>query len=217
MYGGRKLGPADPVSFFGYLFGAITVVLVLTVLPFGFAALVADWWRNPTPLGVYLQPWVGGVGIGLVCLIFIVITLSASQRISAERQRRTLDSLLLIPRERSAILFAKWQASILSTRRFGWCLALVWLLGSMAGAINPFALPLLLAACMAYTALAASLGLWLSCMNKTNLRAMLSALLAGLVVFSGPGILFPLLTGTPLGDTSPYEKVRWGPGWLTTA
>jgi ABC-type transport system involved in multi-copper enzyme maturation permease subunit len=213
VYGGRRLGPADPLSFFGYMFGVVTVVLVLTVLPFGFAAIVAEWWRHPTPLGELLQPWVRGLSIGLVCLIFIVIVLSASQRVSGERQRRTLDSLLMIPSERSAILFAKWQASILSARMFCGCLAAVWLLGSIAGAINPFALPLLVAAGMAYVALAASLGLWLSTVNKTNLRAMLSTLLAALIVLSGPGILFPFLTGTLLVDPSPSAKTHWG-AWL---
>jgi ABC-type transport system involved in multi-copper enzyme maturation permease subunit len=213
VYAGRRLGPPDPVSFFGYMFGVVCVVLVLTVLPFGLMAMLANFWHDPTPMGKNLQPWIRGIGIGLLCLILIVITLSASQRVSGERQRRTLDSLFLFPVDRSAILFAKWLGSILSARTLGWCLAAVWLLGLVTGAINPFALPLLAAAALAYAAMMASLGLWVSTVNTTNLRATLTAFLAGLVVIVGPGILDPFLTGTSAEYNSPYERVRWA-NWV---
>jgi ABC-type transport system involved in multi-copper enzyme maturation permease subunit len=187
--------------------------LVLTALPFWLMALLADAWRDPKPLGERVQPWIRGLGIGLASLIFLVITLSASQRVSGERQRRTLDSLLMIPTDRSAILFAKWLGSILSAHTLCWCLAAVWLLGLVTGAVNPFALLLLASAVLVYTALAASLGLWFSTVNKTNLRATLSALLAGLLVLAGPGILFPLLTGTSVESHSPFERGHWA-NWL---
>jgi ABC-type transport system involved in multi-copper enzyme maturation permease subunit len=209
VHAGRSLGPPDPVSFFGYMFGVVSVVLVLTVLPFGFMAMLTNVSHDPTPLGKNLQPWIRGIGIALLCLILIAITLSASQRVSGERQRRTLESLFMFPVDRSAILFAKWQGSILSARMLGWSLTGIWLLGLVTGAINPFALPLLAAAALAYAAMMASLGLYVSTVNTSNLRATLTAFLAGLVVIAGPGILFPFLTGTSVESNSPSERVRW--------
>jgi ABC-type transport system involved in multi-copper enzyme maturation permease subunit len=191
------------------MFGVVSVVLVLTVMPFGLMAILAKLWHDPTPIGKILQPWIRGIGIGLLCLILIVITLSASQRVSGERQRRTLESLFLFPVDRSAILFAKWLGSILSARTLGWCLTAVWLLGLVTGAINPFALPLLATAALAYAAMMASLGLWVSTINTTNLRATLTAFLVGLIVIAGPGILFPFLTGTAVEPNSPYERADW--------
>jgi ABC-type transport system involved in multi-copper enzyme maturation permease subunit len=209
VYAGRRLGQPDPVSFFGYMFGVVAVVLVLTVLPFGLMTMMANLWRNPQQLGEHLQPWIRGIGIGLLCLILLLILLSASQRVSGERQRRTLESLFLFPVDRSAILFAKWQGSILSARTLGWCLTAVWLLGLVTGAINPFALPLLAAAALAYAAMMASLGLWLSTVHNTNLRATLTALLVGFIVIAGPGILAPVLTGTSAEYNSRYERMDW--------
>jgi ABC-type transport system involved in multi-copper enzyme maturation permease subunit len=209
VYTGRKLGPPDPVSFLGYLFGVVSVVLVLTVLPFGLTTMFLDLWRHPELVGMNLQPWIRGIGIGLVCVILLVITLSASQRVSGERQRRTLESLFMFPVDRSAILFAKWQGSILSARTLGWCLIAIWLLGAVSGAINPFALPLLAAAALAYAAMMASLGLCVSTVNNTNLRATLTALLVGLIVIAGPGILVSVLTGTSVESNSPYGRVRF--------
>jgi ABC-type transport system involved in multi-copper enzyme maturation permease subunit len=213
VYAGKRLGPPDPVSFFGYMFGIVAVVLVLTVLPFGFMAMLTNVSHDPTPLGKNLQPWIRGIGIALLCLILIVITLSASQRVSGERQRRTLESLFMFPVDRSAILFAKWQCSILSARSLGWCLTAVWLFGLVTGAINPFALPLLAAAALAYAAMMASLGLWVSTVNTTNLRATLTAFLAGLLLIAGPGILVPFLTGISVESNSPFERVRWA-NWV---
>jgi ABC-type transport system involved in multi-copper enzyme maturation permease subunit len=208
VHAGRRMGPPDPVSFFGYLFGVVCVVLVLTVLPFGLMAMFGDLWLHPEHLGVRLQPWIRGIGIGLLCLIFLVITLNASQRVSGERQRRTLESLFMLPVDRSAILFAKWQGSILSARTLAWCLSGIWLLGVVTGAINPFALPLLAAAALSYAAMTASLGLCVSTINNTNLRATLTALLAGLIVILGPGFLVSVLTGTSVESTSANERVR---------
>jgi ABC-type transport system involved in multi-copper enzyme maturation permease subunit len=209
LYAERRFGPPDPISFFSYLLAIITFITALTILPIGFTALVAESWNKSIPLGEHTQPWVRGFGIGLSCLLLLIIALNAAHRVSRERERQTLETLFTIPSDRSIILFLKWLASILSTRSLWWCLLTVWAFGLLTGGMNPFALPFLVAASLVYAGFVASLGLWFSTFNKSTLRSTLFTLLSALVLIAGLNILLKFITGVPLGAQMVHGRSRW--------
>jgi ABC-type transport system involved in multi-copper enzyme maturation permease subunit len=135
------------------------------------------------------QGHIGGIEIVLTCILLLMIALSASRRVSRERERRTLDQLLLLPVSADAILFAKWLGSILSVRRLAWVFGAVWALGAATEALNVFAIPLLAAATAVYASFAACLGLWFSTAKGSTLRASLFTVLATLLFLAVPSAL----------------------------
>jgi ABC-type transport system involved in multi-copper enzyme maturation permease subunit len=161
-------------------------------------------------LGEGAHSWIRGIGIALACVIFLLVGLSAAGRISREREKRTLESLLMLPLERSAILFAKWWGSLMSARWLACGFAVIWVVGILTGGLNLYAVPLLACAILVYTAFVASLGLWFSTVNRSNLRSNLFTLLAVLVLIVGPGFILRTLTGDLLIGPS-----RFHPTWAS--
>jgi ABC-type transport system involved in multi-copper enzyme maturation permease subunit len=122
-------------------------------------------------------------------VLLVIVALSASQRVSLERERRTLDSLLVLPVGIDAILLAKWLGSILSVSRLGWLLVPIWIAGILSGGLSVIALPFLAAAMIVYVSFVASLGLWFSALSGSTMRATLFALLVAVVFLAVPGAL----------------------------
>jgi ABC-type transport system involved in multi-copper enzyme maturation permease subunit len=145
------------------------------------------------------------IGACYVCGLFLCFALSASYRVSRERERRTLESLLTIPREASEILFAKWLASILTFRSLLYVLAAIWVSGLATGGVHILALVYLVLAVAVYAALAASLGTWFSVACRTSFRAILYTGIATVPILLGPGVLLRLVTHTTLAD----DKAPW--------
>jgi ABC-type transport system involved in multi-copper enzyme maturation permease subunit len=140
------------------------------------------------------------IGAGYICGLFFCFALSASYRVSRERERQTLESLLTIPCEPGEILFAKWRASILTFRRFVYLLGGIWLMGLLTGGVHILALPFLVLAAVVYAALAASLGTWFSVACRTSFRAILYTGIATLPILLGPGVMWRLVTHTTMAD-----------------
>jgi ABC-type transport system involved in multi-copper enzyme maturation permease subunit len=186
----------------------LVVVLTIGILFIGLMSLMVAAGTGQAP-GNFTNSLVRGVGVPFSCVLFFMIALNASRRLSRERERRTLDSLLTIPEDWNAILFAKWLASLLSVRGLVWCLPVLWGLGLVTGGVHPFALPLMAAAWVVYATFMASMGLWFSTVNRTSLRASLFTVLAALVVLVGPGFLSKMLTGGASSNRLPDDPIAW--------
>jgi ABC-type transport system involved in multi-copper enzyme maturation permease subunit len=109
--------------------------------------------------------------------------------VSRERENDTLVGLLSIPEVRATILEAKWLAGFLSLRGLMIALAFVWLLGLLTAAVHPVSLVWLILTVAAPLECIASLGVWLSVLNRTTLRANLAAVLCMLMIVAGPWLV----------------------------
>jgi ABC-type transport system involved in multi-copper enzyme maturation permease subunit len=154
------------------------------------------------------------IGTALSAILFLIVALSAAGRVSRERQRGTLGDLFTLPVSSESILFTKWLGSILCMRWLWPSLAVVWLTGAVVGAIHVFALPLVGAAAVVYAAFFASLGLWLSTVCRSRLRASLLTLLVTLLVMIGPGSSVPLLVVGGAIYGRPDNLGDWGMFYL---
>jgi ABC-type transport system involved in multi-copper enzyme maturation permease subunit len=125
------------------------------------------------------------------------VAFRAASAVSRDRERGTLDGLLTLPVGRGAILRAKWLGSILRYRSLGYALALLWSFGLAFGVIHPLALPLAALSCAGSLALLASLGLWLSLVARTTVRANVSMAVVLLLWFFGPWLAAPFV-GPPV-------------------
>jgi ABC-type transport system involved in multi-copper enzyme maturation permease subunit len=134
----------------------------------------------------HVQSWVRGLGIACGFVLFLIVALSAANRVTRERERQTLDSLLTLPYSDSQVLFAKLLGSILNVRRFSWILLGLWVVGLLTGGVSLVAFPMLIASFVVYLVFFASLGLWFSTMYGSSLRANLFTLLTALVILTGP-------------------------------
>jgi ABC-type transport system involved in multi-copper enzyme maturation permease subunit len=124
----------------------------------------------------------------------------AAGSISKERERRTLEGLLLLPMERKEILRAKWLGSVLRGRMFGFGLAALWFAGLLSGVLHPWAVLLLAGGVAVSVAALASLGIWLSLASRNTLWANLTMALVLLLLFGGSVIR------ANLGALSPYQS-----------
>jgi ABC-type transport system involved in multi-copper enzyme maturation permease subunit len=139
------------------------------------------------------------VRMGTVCLLTIVCLVAgfrAAGSVVRERDRRTLDGLLVLPVTRDCILGAKWLGSVLRMRHLLYYLLALWLVGVCTGALHPLALLLLALAAAAHVAFVASLGVWVSVIGRNTLWANFTMAVL-LLVFFGGGWLEWLLTRRP--------------------
>ncbi|HMC65556.1 MAG TPA: ABC transporter permease subunit [Gemmataceae bacterium] len=146
-------------------------------------------------------------GTAVACLLWIGVAVRASTSISGERDRLTLDSLLASPLENDAILRAKWLGSVLCVRRGWWVLAAMWMAGMWTGGLSPLAVPLLIAAWLAFASFAAHVGLWFSLTARSSFRATLWTLIVVLTVGGGYWLL-ALCCLSPLAAILPQDALE---------
>jgi hypothetical protein len=137
----------------------------------------------------FINLWVRTLGTGLACLMLLRVALRAAGRISLERERQTLDSLMATPLEGRTILRDKWLGSILSVVHGFWVLGAVWALGLLTGGLDFLAWPLLILAWLVYADFVANLGLWFSLVSRTTQRAVSWTLLVLVGLNIGPWLL----------------------------
>lgn len=169
----------------------------------------ATWAKE---LGLAMMPWVQTVGTLVACLTLLAVAVRAAVSISGERDKQTLDSLLLTPLRRDEILFSKWLGSILSAR-WGWLwLSLIWGIGVASGGMHYLALPLVIVAWVVFAVFVANLGLYFSSTSRSNLRAILSTFFALLAVCFGHWLIWSC--GLPFFIYSSGNRSEF-PGWVT--
>jgi ABC-type transport system involved in multi-copper enzyme maturation permease subunit len=158
---------------------AILVVVVVLALP----SLSGSSMRAKDIYG-----YLGAIGAAAV---LFPVPLLASQMVSREYERRTLDCLLATPLEAEDILLSKFHASVLGTR---WALVLlagVFMVAAASGAIHRLAFVLLIVSWIVYAAFLACLGLFLSTLFRSTRRATLLTILLLLALGVGGGYSSP--------------------------
>ncbi|HMC64895.1 MAG TPA: ABC transporter permease subunit, partial [Gemmataceae bacterium] len=168
---------------------ALLVGLVLVAVVFIAALVVLADVTDDRPLGrgiaAAVNPVIRVLSIVLAGMWCFGLAFRAVSAVSRERDQRTLDSLLILPVERSDILRAKWLGSILRLRGLGLCLLAVWGVGLITGALHPLGLVLLASACAIHVAFLASLGIWVSLVSRNTLTAYFAMAMMILVIFVG--------------------------------
>jgi ABC-type transport system involved in multi-copper enzyme maturation permease subunit len=115
--------------------------------------------------------WARIAGTLIASLTILGVSIRASNSISSERDRQTIDGLLTTPLDSSAILSAKFLGSLFSVR-LGWVwLGLIYTIALITGGLNVFAFPLVVAAWFVYACAAAVIGMWYSMVARSTMRA----------------------------------------------
>lgn len=128
--------------------------------------------------------------------------LRAAAGVANERAKGTLESLFVLPLDRSAILWAKAVAAARSTRWWAVGSAAAVTLAATTGGLHALCLPGLAAVYCGYAAFTLGVGVFLGVVCKTGVRAVLAHLTVSLVTFVGPLLLSPW-TGWPTVVLSP--------------
>jgi ABC-type transport system involved in multi-copper enzyme maturation permease subunit len=148
-------------------------------------------------LGWALAPLLAVV---LYVSLLIGVTIAAAGSISRERERQTLDGLLVLPGGREAVLWAKWLGSIQRVRGRAFALLILLAFSGITGSLHGLALPLLVFTGASHVGFFASLGIYISVVARNTARAGLAAALCLLGLS-----LFPPLVGCGLSP-----PVAWG-------
>jgi ABC-type transport system involved in multi-copper enzyme maturation permease subunit len=126
----------------------------------------------------YLGLAFGGTLVAGVLLLRVGA--QAARAIGSERDRQTLDSLLTTLLPRREIVRDKWWGSLLSGRWVLVWLVVHWGIGMIAMAISYFAVPLLVAEVIVFSAFMVSLGLYCSVRLPTTKQALATMLVVAL-------------------------------------
>ncbi len=181
---------------------AVTGLFLLFIVAMVCLTAILQAINEGQPIGTVTNPMARGFGSALGCFMLLGIVFTAVGTVSREREQHTLDSLLILPVDRREILRAKWLGSILSVRRLGVGLALIWGLALVTGGVHFLAVPLLVLVFLAHVAFAASLGLWFSVMSPSKVQATMWAALTlfGIMVAS-------LVLGANAASTTPMVSL----------
>ena len=123
---------------------------------------------------------------GVTVLLMLLLATRAASSVASERERDTLTPLLVLPVERSRIVWAKWLAPLRWARDALVAVVVVELSAAVGGGLSVSAAAVVLAQVAAAVLLANTLGLWFSVTCPTATRASASTLLALLVLTVAP-------------------------------
>ncbi len=188
-----KLKPVTPEAerqAWNKRYGPIAALVVLLGMLWYFAIAVAFSPGVSDDLAVMMR-------FLLAALAFALCTstaVRAAGSVSLEHDRRTLDGLLMLPVDRTAVLGAKWLGPVLRGRLLGFCIVLVGVTGVLSGVFHPAGLPLVAVAVAVHACFWASAGLWLSVVCRTTLQARVGTALVVVLVFGGSWVF---LSGHP--------------------
>jgi ABC-type transport system involved in multi-copper enzyme maturation permease subunit len=179
---------------------------VIAVLVIGSFLPVALWGSSPGARN-FFAVWTRGMGAAVACLLLLCIAVRAATTITGERERQTLDGLLMTPLGAGEILFGKWLGCVASIR-WGWLwLGAIWGTGVLGGELHPIALLMMIAAWWVYATVLAEVGLWFSLSLESSMRATVLTLLLAL------GLGFSYFISLPIFMAAPNWQ---NPGWFVT-
>jgi ABC-type transport system involved in multi-copper enzyme maturation permease subunit len=152
---------------------------LLLVAAVGVCVAVAEHTAMPWERGK-LDAWFLVAGQAVAFLAFVAVAVRAAGAWSRERERRTLDDLLVSDLTNAELTLGKWWGSIWSLRGVWVYLGAVLCLSVMCGRMKPWPAVLLGIGWMVYAAFAASVGEWCSLRCRSTWRA--TALTLGLLL-----------------------------------
>jgi ABC-type Na+ efflux pump permease subunit len=119
----------------------------------------------------------------LLCAVFGTIALvqtlaAATGGIAGEREKQTLEELLVSPLTNRAIFFAKWQAALCRSGSAWKALLGLWCVGLWTGSIHWVAILAFCVCWLSYAAFLSSLGVWFSVVCRTTRQATVAAFLS---------------------------------------
>jgi ABC-type transport system involved in multi-copper enzyme maturation permease subunit len=159
---------------------AVGVLIVLAVVPAGIIWLaIAAGLDSGGELTGFSTSMVRVGTVIFGALLGIGAIAHSVSSVSREYEKDTLDGLLTLPVTRDTVMAAKWLGGLVSLRLLIVALAGLWLFGLATRAL----------AVAAVVEFLASLGLWLSVVCKTSLRANMAAVLGILMVGAGPWVM----------------------------
>jgi ABC-type transport system involved in multi-copper enzyme maturation permease subunit len=151
--------------------------------------------------------WTGVLTVGLLAWCAVGPGLAAAVAVCSERERRTLDALLVLPGPRTDLLRAKWLGSVRHGRGPAVELLVLWWLMAVAGVLPITGLLLLPLAGAAHVAFAVSLGLWVSVRAQSTGRALMAVGLCLLAVSVVPPLAADYWAG--LAGPELAQSVPW--------
>jgi ABC-type transport system involved in multi-copper enzyme maturation permease subunit len=129
------------------------------------------------PLQERLYRWVLAAGTVAASLGLLAVALRAAGSVTGERERHTLDSLLVTRLGPNEIVRAKWLGSILGTRIAWLWPGTIWALGLLTGALHPLGAVFLIVGWLGYAGSFAAWGVWYSASKQSTQRATVATLL----------------------------------------
>ena len=140
---------------------------------------------------------IAGTAISLISVLGIASDAAAG--IAGEREHDTWVSLTATPLTGTEIVRAKMLGAMWGIRHMAAVLAMLWLVGVLAGAVHPLGFFACLIEMAVFTWFAAALGTWISLRSEQTLRAV--AKVTGVLVLLNAGVMLAALTlwpGRPL-------------------
>jgi ABC-type transport system involved in multi-copper enzyme maturation permease subunit len=131
--------------------------------------------------------------MGFTLALGLILGVRMASSVAFERQRQTLDSMLMIPVDRWRILWGKFLAAWYMLRYPLLVLGLAMIAGLISMGVHPLGLVLGVLVIFGYLLLMSSFGLWMSVRCKTVTRATAYVLVLTMVLWFGPLILSPVV------------------------
>ena len=155
----------------------MTPVVVIIVLLYQNGAIAISQMIN-----VYIRI----VGTIVLCGMLLFIAGLAASSFGRERQKQTLDDLLLTDLSTNEILSQKWWASIWCLRWMMLWILIHWGIAIFVGGLHPLAAGALAVLWSSYAAFAASIGLYFSVRTRSTQRAHFWTTMIGLIFAMRP-------------------------------
>jgi ABC-type transport system involved in multi-copper enzyme maturation permease subunit len=169
---------------------------VIAVLVLGSFLPVVMWGTVPS-IRNFFALYSRGMGAAVGCVLLLSVALRAATTITGERERQTLDGLLMTPQSAGEILLGKWLGSVASVR-WGWLwLGAIWGLGVVSRELPLGSLVLLVAAWWVYASVLAVVGLWFSLVLESSLRATVLTLLLAFGLGASYFVTLPVVMMLP--------------------
>lgn len=131
-----------------------------------------NWSMLSDSMNVYVRV----TGTLCMCLMILGTGIRAANSITVERDKQTLESLLLTPLTVREILFGKWFGAWLGFNSTYILLSIIWILGLVFQGLEFSAMLKLILVFLIYNCFAASLGCFFSAALKSTTRALLSTI-----------------------------------------
>lgn len=199
--------------FFMLAFWAMIIALYGSAVRYAYFAFREAWWDRGLSANAYTARNAFQGYIQLVSAFFTLITLRmlgdhAKQRITTERDKKTWSTFLTTPLDGSEIVGSKMRASLLNARWLVVHLLILWLLGVVCLAVNPFGALLAAFDLLAVVTFFAAAGIRSALRNSEDVSASSLDLTTTLMLFMHIGII-AFAPGIDLISLGLHISVKW--------